>query len=91
MDSHFRQELSEELKDIDARLRVNTNVPNISRGLEKLFSLTSNYPKGDGDAFRAHIEEHHPDTLLTSAPSLKGNRQDVVIHCASAICTSRPC
>ena len=62
----------------------------IARAQDKLFNLTSNYPKGDGDAFRSHMEEYNPDALLIPVPSLKGNRQDIVMLCAAAIYMNRP-
>ena len=61
----------------------------IARAQEKLFILTSNYPKGDGDTFRSHMEENYTDTLLMHVLSLKENRQDTIMKCSSAMQMSR--
>ena len=47
IDSHCGLELSEELKEMDSHLRVAVNMSITIRTQEKLFSLTSNYTKGD--------------------------------------------
>ena len=37
----------------------------VLRAIEKEFSLCCNYPKGDGDRFRAwREEEYHPGSLV---------------------------
>ena len=86
IDDHHRLELKEELKEIDSRLRVTVNISAIVRSQDKLFSLTRNYPKGDGDAFHSHMEEYHPDSLLIPVLSMKENRQYVVMQCDSTTC-----
>ena len=79
IDDHHRVELKEELKEIDSRLRVRVNTPAIARSQDELLSLTINFLEGDGGAFHAHMEEHHPDSLMIPVPSMKGNRQDVIM------------
>jgi len=75
---HLSQDLKEELCEIDARLRVKLSMESTILVMNKLFSLTSNYSKGNGDAFRAYIEEYYPDYLLYYVSNTKGNRQDII-------------
>ena len=89
IDDHHRVELKEELKEIDSRLCVSVNMSDIVRSQDKLFSLTRNYPNENGDAFHDHMEEHHPDSLLISVLSMKGNRQDLIVQRASATYVNR--
>ena len=80
--AHISNDLASELKDIDARLRVKIRMDSIILGMDKYFAETANYPKGCGDAFKAHMEEYNPDYLLYHTPSTKGNKQDIVYKCA---------
>ena len=78
--SHVSKDLGEELKDIDARLRVKMSVDSIVLATEKCFSETSNFPKDDGDDFKVHMEECYLGHLLCHIPSTKGNRQDIAFQ-----------
>ena len=57
----------------------------IIRSVYKLFCLWNNYPKGDGNLFKSHMEEYHPDQLLRHVESTNGNRQDIVTIYAGPI------
>ena len=59
------------------------------RSVDKCFNLTANYPKGDGDSFRGHMEEYHPTALLFHAKNTKGNRQDIITESAGPIYMNR--
>ena len=87
---HLTKDLKEELNEIDSRLRVKLSMDRIMFSLNKLFCLTSNYPKGEGDAFKACMEECHPDNILYHVPNTKGNRQDIICTCAGPACMNRP-
>ena len=78
----MQQELSEDLKEINRRLRVKIETSSFMRELDKCFNQTSKYEKGDGDTFRAFIEECHPDTILCHIKITIGSRQD--ISCSNA-------
>ena len=87
---HLSQDLKEELNEVDARLRLKINMDSIVFALNKLFCLTNNYPKGNGDAFKAHMEEYHPDNILYHVTNAKGNLQDIACTCACPACVNRP-
>ena len=87
--SYISRYLSAELKDIDARLRIKIKADSIILALHKCFAETENYVKGYGDAFKGHMKEFHPNRILHHAPTIKGNRQDVVCECEGPACTNR--
>ena len=87
---HVSRDLSSELREIDARLRVKVKMDAIILAMDKCFAVTANYPKGCGDAFQAHMEERHSDHILHHVPSTKGNRQDIVCMCAGPAYMNRP-
>ena len=90
MAKHISKDLSAELKEIDARLRVKVKMDDIILAMDKCFADTANYPKGCGDAFKGHMEEYHSDHILHHIPSTKGNRQDIICMCAGPACMNRP-
>ena len=78
------------MKDTDRRLRVIVGMKLIIRSMDKEFNLSSNYPKGDGDAFKAFIKEHCPKKLLQHFKSVNNNRQDVVTESSGPMCYNLP-
>ena len=58
------KESSEDIKDIDSRLRVKPDPESVVKSACKNFILSFNYPKGDGENFRSFMEECHPDYVL---------------------------
>ena len=82
-------ELVDDLKEIDGCLRVKVHGGSIVRSTDKCFNLTSNYPKGDGDGFKGHMEEYHPSSLLFHVKNTKGNRQDIVMESAGPMFMNR--
>ena len=56
----------------------------------KCFNLSSNYPKGDGDDFRAFMEDYYPNQILQHVKSVNGNHQDIVTESAGPIYCNRP-
>lgn len=82
---HMKVELAEDLKEIDYHLHVDVDMGSIIRSVHKLFCLWNNYPKGDGDSFKSHMEEYHPEQLLRHVESTNGNRQDILTVCAGPI------
>ena len=87
---HVSKDLSSELREIDARLRVKVKMDAIILAMDKCFAVTVNYPKGCSDVFKVHIEEYHSDHILCHILSTKGNRQDIVCMCAGPACMNRP-
>ena len=68
------KELKEELRKISSRLRIKLSMDNVVLSMCELFSLTTNYLKGDSNVFKAHMEEHYLDSLLFHILNAKGNR-----------------
>ena len=58
------QAIREDLDNIDSRLRVSTKFDFVLQTIDKEFSLYYNFPKGDGEAFRAWILYYHPEALV---------------------------
>jgi hypothetical protein len=77
--------LSEDLTDIDWRLRVMTMFDAILRAVDKEFSLTANYPKGHGDMFKHWLSKYHPGALLVPVVRTSGSRQDLATEGAAAL------
>ena len=88
--SYLRKELEDDLRCIDSHLRVKVDFAMIIRAIDKCFNLSSNYPKGDGDAFRGHLEEYHSDAMLYAVKTTKGNRQDILCESAGPMYMNRP-
>ena len=63
-------------------MRVKVDMGSIIRSVDKAFNLSSNYPKVDGDAFKALMEEYHMDSLIAHAGSTNGNRKEILTQCA---------
>ena len=72
--NHVKLDLEEDLLDADFHLRVKFGMGSVIRCAEKTFNLSINYPKVDGDAFKAFMEEFQPDTFLVHSISTNGNR-----------------
>ena len=89
MAKHVSKDLSAELKEIDARLRVKVKMDDIILAMGKCFAEPANYPKGCGNAFKGHVEEYHPDHILYHIPSTKGDRQDMICMCTGPACMNR--
>ena len=54
--NHVKLELEEDSRGIDFHLRFKVDMGSIIRSVDKYFNLSSEYPKEDGDAFKAFIE-----------------------------------
>ena len=91
MCKHAKEELVHDLKEIKGCLRVKIDGGNIIRSVDKCFNLSENYPKGDGDTFRGHMEECHHSSLLFHAKNTKGNRQDIITESAGPTHMNRTC
>ena len=82
--SILRKALSGSLDDIDTRLRVQPNMKNGLRSLEKCFSLPANYPKGNGAEFKHWAKRFHPGVPLYPVQRTTGARHDMVLEGAVA-------
>lgn len=82
--------MEDDLRCIDSHLRVKVDFAMIIRAIDKCFNLSSNYPKGDGDAFRGHLEECYSEAMLHAVKTTKGNRQDVLCELAGPMHMNRP-
>jgi hypothetical protein len=81
--------LALDLKEISPTLRVTTMMDGIIRATEKGFSLTANYPKGDGDRFKHWLPKYHPSALLVPLERSAGSRMDLSTEGAGAIYWNR--
>ena len=89
LSARLNDELHDELKAIDFRLRVSTSFESVLRALDKEFSLCANYPKGHGEEFLPWMELRHPGALLLHVARSKGSRQDLVTNGAGCLYCNR--
>ena len=80
----LRDSLSGCLDNIDARLRVQPNMKNILRSLDKCFSFPANYPKGNGAEFQHWAKKFHPGVALYPVQRSTGARHNMVLEGAVA-------
>ena len=86
----LREDLAKISKESNGQLRVTTHFAMVLRAIDKEFSLCCNYPKGDGDKFRAWREEYHPGSLvLPIERACGGSRQDLTVEGAGAVYMNR--
>jgi hypothetical protein len=69
--------LQSSLDEIDPQLRVTLSMSVIIRAVDKEFSLSANYPKGNGILFLEWIREYHPSVLLLHVERAAESRQDL--------------
>ena len=89
LSARLNDELHDELKAIDFRLRVSTSFESVLRALDKEFSLCANYPKGHGEEFAPWMELRHPGALLLAVTRSTGSRQDLVTNGAGCLYFNR--
>ena len=83
--NYMKVKLAEDLKEIDYYLRTDIEMDSIIRLVHKLFCLQNNYPKGNGDLLKSHIEEYYSEQLLRYAERMNSNRQDILTICDGPI------
>ena len=64
LSTYLKDELSDELKFIDTRLKVSPTIEMAIRAADKKFSLCTNYPKGHSELFLKWMDQYHPGTLI---------------------------
>ena len=73
---HLNEILRTSLDEIDSKLRVTSSISAVIRATDKEFSLSANYPKGDGELFKAYMKKEYPGALLFHVERAAGSRQD---------------
>ena len=81
--------LTTDLKEIDFRYRVSTDMDAVLRAVDKEFMLPANYPKGHGDHFKHWLKSHHPGALLVLVLCATGSRQDLACEGTGAVFWNR--
>ncbi len=84
--------LRSSLDEIDPQLqlRVTSSMSAIIHAVDKEFSLSANYPKGQGKLFLKWIREYHPGVLLLHLERAAGSRQDLCTEGLMPICMNYP-
>ena len=67
----------EELDDINSGLRVLTSIESVPRAVDKEFSLSAKYPKGNVELFHEWIETYHPGSLILHIKRESGYLKDL--------------
>ena len=62
----------------------------IIRSVDKVFNLSSNYHKGDGNKFKTFTQEHHLDAFLAHFISTNGNWQKKLAQCTGTTFQNAP-
>ena len=84
------QILLEELAVIPPHLRVECDIGNVCRCVDKEFNFTANYAKGDGDQFHDWMRRYHPGELMMPViRTLGGDRQDSLFEGALPVYMGR--
>lgn len=89
LSAYLNNLLSDDLSNIEFRLRVTTMFDGILRAIDKEFSLPANYPKGHGDMFKHWLRMYHPEALLVPVERTAGSRQDLACEGAAAVYWNR--
>ena len=65
------------LENIDPRIRVFSSIIAVIRAVDKEFSLSENYPKGNGDLFGKWMIYRYPGALLLHVERAARSTQDL--------------
>ena len=83
--------LSDCLESLPSILRIDMNVEDLYRCVEKEFGQTANYNKGQGNRFGYWLHKYHPGAyLFPIARACGGARQDLCVEGAPAILMNLP-
>ena len=84
-------QLEESLAAIPSFYRVNMDIVQMYRGVEKMVGGTANYAKGSGKEFVYYKNEFHPETYLYPlVRACGGTRQDLSVEGAPSILMNLP-
>ena len=61
---HLREILADDLKELPTIYRINLDIDDLFRCIDKEFSRTANYAKGHGSEFFWCMRKFHPDVYL---------------------------
>ena len=88
---HLREILADDLKELPTIYRINLDIDDLFRCIDKEFSRTANYAKGHGSEFFWWMREFHPDVyLFPVVRALGGTRQDLCVEAAPAVLMNLP-
>ena len=83
--------LSESLEALPSILRIDMNVEDLYRCVEKEFGQTANYSKGEGGRFGYWLQEYHQGAYLYPITrACGGTRQDLCVEGAPAVLMNLP-
>ena len=86
---HLREILTDDMKELPTIYRINLDIDDLFRCIDKEFSRTANYAKGHGSEFFWWMREFHPDMYLFPVIcALGGTRQDLYVEAAPAVLTN---
>eukprot|EP00956_Cyclotella_meneghiniana_P014747 scaffold22205_cov76-Cyclotella_meneghiniana.AAC.14 len=87
----MREVLADDLIELPAIYRINLDIDDLFRCIDKEFSKTANYAKGHGSEFFWWMQEFHPDAYLFPViRALGGTRQDLCVEAAPAVLMNLP-
>ena len=91
LSEHLREVLADDLIELPAIYRINLDIEDLFRCIDKEFSKTANYAKGHGSEFFWWMQEFHPDAYLFPViRALGGTRQDLCVEAAPAVLMNLP-
>ena len=79
------------LEEIAPELRVSCVFSAFVQAFDKFFSLSANYPKGQGEMFAEYMKEHIPGEMLLHVEGAQGSRHDLSFMAAPAVYMNRTC
>ena len=89
--SYLREVLADDLNELPSIYRINLDIDDLFRCIDKEFSKTANYAKGHGSEFFWWMKEFHPDAyLFPVVRALGGTRQDLCVEGAPAVLMNLP-
>ena len=81
--------VADDLNELPSIYRINLDIDDLFRCIDKEFSKTANYAKGHGSEFFWWMKEFHPDAyLFPVVRALGGTRQDLCVEGAPAVLTN---
>eukprot|EP00956_Cyclotella_meneghiniana_P040422 scaffold194930_cov35-Cyclotella_meneghiniana.AAC.2 len=91
LSEHMREVLADDLIELPTIYRINLDIDDLFRCIDKEFSKTANYAKGHGSEFFWWMQEFHPDAYLFPViRALGGTRQDLCVEAAPAVLMNLP-
>ena len=87
--AQLRDILRDSMEHIAPELRVTCVFSAMARAWDKFFSLSANYPKGQGEHFARWLKKKRPGVPLYHVEGASGSRHDLCLMAAPAIYMNR--